>query len=74
MNQSLAIIIAGAIVAFSVALSTRWQIAVAPVQNAPNPQVYRLDRWTGDVTSCNVKNPSASLYAGVILPCEPTKW
>lgn len=59
--------------ALSIAWTCHWQIAVAPVQNAPNPQVYRLDRWTGDVSSCSVINPHAALDAGINLPCEAAR-
>jgi hypothetical protein len=47
MNQAIGTILAGTLIAGSILLINRWQIALGPVQNMPNPQVYRLDRWTG---------------------------
>jgi hypothetical protein len=73
VNQSAAIIIAGALLAAAVTMTNHWQIVVAPAQNAPNPQVYRLDRWTGRVSSCSVINQFAHLDAGVDLPCEAAR-
>ena len=71
MNNASAIIVAGALVAGAILFVNHWQIALGPVQKVPNPQVYRLDRWTGEVVTCSVLNPYASpLDAGVEFPCE----
>lgn len=47
MGRNLAIILAGALIAFAVALTGRWQVSAAP------GGLYRLDRWTGAVSACD---------------------
>jgi hypothetical protein len=42
----LAAAIIGALVAGSILIAFRWQITAAPAY------VYRLDRWTGNITVC----------------------
>jgi len=93
MARSIATVIAGALIAASIALMGRWQIVVNPIpvlnmtthQNLPaNPLLYRLDRWTGKVASCNFNtipgNPFDALgdfdlkmSGGVDIPCEAPK-
>ena len=73
MTQAV-IILSGILIAGAILLTNHWQIALGPVKNMPNPQVYRLDRWTGDVVTCSVINPDASpLDSGVRFPCEGAK-
>jgi hypothetical protein len=43
MTISTAIIVAGALIAISIAFVARWEISGA----------FRLDRWTGQVVECN---------------------
>jgi hypothetical protein len=44
----IAILIAGALIAASLLIAFRWQISAA------TGFVYRLDRWTGSVTACDL--------------------
>jgi hypothetical protein len=48
MRIPVAIVIAGALVAVAILIAFRWQISGA------TGFVYRLDRWTGHTTVCNV--------------------
>lgn len=62
-------ILAGALlIASAILFSHRWEIGVAA------GQVYRLDRWTGTVVSCNWRSSDGGnlgmFVAGSTIPCE----
>jgi hypothetical protein len=48
MRIPIAIVIAGLLIATAVMLAFHWQIS------GTDNGVYRLDRWTGHVISCNL--------------------
>jgi hypothetical protein len=49
-GTDIAVVVAGALIATSILIADRWQIAA---YNSPYAQaVYRLDRWTGRVDFC----------------------
>ena len=48
MSRSIAIVIAGVLIAVAILIAFRWQISAA------TGVVYRLDRWTGDVIACEL--------------------
>jgi hypothetical protein len=67
MHNTVAIVIAGALIALALAVSNRWQISAAPAQ------VYRLDRWTGHVDMCviiSTENGVTMVIPGSKVPCE----
>lgn len=45
----LAVIVGAGVIAFSVAFTGRYEIAAANSEN-----IYRLDRWTGEIRQCGV--------------------
>jgi hypothetical protein len=47
MNLASGIVIASVILALTGAILFRWEL-----QTLPNPGVFRLDRWTGQVSTC----------------------
>jgi len=57
-----------ALIAASIILTNHWQIGVA------SAQIYRLDRWSGSVTACNVPpggNGNMALFSpGADIPCK----
>jgi hypothetical protein len=61
----LAAAIIGALVAGAILVAFRWQITAAP------GHVYRLDRWTGRITVCDLENPvvDRSEPARVVMRC-----
>ena len=63
MTAPWSVFMAGALIAATILITNHWQIGVAP------GQVYRLDRWTGRVVSCNSSDMSMFL-AGTNIPCE----
>jgi len=64
MKTQTAIIVAGGLVAFAILLSQHWQITSSV--NA----VYRLNRWTGSVASCNIsRTQRPALSSGIDLDC-----
>ena len=48
MRFTVAVVIAGALIAAAILISFRWQLSAA------TGVVYRLDRWTGNVTVCDL--------------------
>jgi len=64
------LLVGAALIAGSIAITNRWQIAVAPAQ------IYRLDRWSGTVTACNAApggNGNMALFQpGADVPCKAT--
>jgi hypothetical protein len=50
MRATVAIVIAGTLIAIAILVAFRWQIT------AGTGIVYRLDRWTGDIVACEI-NP-----------------
>jgi hypothetical protein len=66
-QTSISVIIAGALVAVAVLITGHWQIGTAPTQ------VYRVNRWTGSVTACNVvldQGNEGMRKPGNNIPCE----
>jgi hypothetical protein len=61
-----AIVLAGALIAASVAMTNRWAISNAGV----HPGAYRLDRWTGQIMWCI----PAVTQAPNPLNCQPPDW
>jgi hypothetical protein len=49
MRTELAIAFAGVVIALTLGLVGRWQIA------ASGDKVYRLDRWTGEIDQCGIE-------------------
>ena len=69
MKGSIAILMAGAIVATAVFFVFRWEVTAA------GGVAYRLDRWTGQVTSCAGSHPVANAYStgfGMSVHCDPS--
>jgi hypothetical protein len=69
MRGSIAILMSGAIVATAVLFVFRWEVTAA------GGVAYRLDRWTGQITSCATSHSVASAYAsgfGVSVHCDPS--
>jgi hypothetical protein len=69
MKGSIAILMSGAIVASAVFFVFRWEVTAA------GGIAYRLDRWTGQVTSCAGSHPVANAYStgfGVSVHCDPS--
>ena len=67
MKGSFAILLSGAIVATAVFCVFRWEVTAAA------GVAYRLDRWTGQITSCVGSHPVANAYAtgfGVSVHCD----
>jgi len=69
MKGSIAILMSGAIVATAVLFVFRWEVTAA------GAVAYRLDRWTGQITSCAAGHSLATAYAtgsGVTVHCDPS--
>lgn len=69
MKGSIAILMSGAIVATAVVFVFRWEVTAA------GGVAYRLDRWTGQITSCAANHSVANAYAsgfGVSVHCDPS--
>ena len=69
MKGSIAILMSGAIVATAVVFVFRWEVTAA------GGVAYRLDRWTGQITSCAASHSVATAYAsgfGVSVHCDPS--
>ncbi len=66
------LLLTGGFVAGSILVAFRWDVALGSGQ----PQLVRLDRWTGTVTACNVdpaKVSKAQEYGGhaaVDMDCD----
>jgi hypothetical protein len=63
MANSAAIVISALVIAAAILFAFRWQAVTTPTQ------VFRLDRWTGNVTACKTE-PMPFLSAGYDLQCE----
>ena len=68
MNQQTgAIIIAGALIAASIALTNHWTITV--LDPSPPSTVLRLNRWTGSVVLCGgLRQPTWEIPCPVEFP------
>ena len=72
MNNGVAIVIAGALVALAVLITFRWDISALPGgPSPPGNSIYRLDRWTGTVTKCDDQFVPATGVGGIKLDCSP---
>jgi hypothetical protein len=49
-QQAVAIIIAGALIAASIALTNRWAMVAQHIE--AGDVILRLDRWTGSIVNC----------------------
>jgi hypothetical protein len=52
MQNGIAIVAAGTIIAFAILCTFRWEISTAG-EPAGGVRVYLLDRWTGTVSKCD---------------------
>jgi hypothetical protein len=64
-----AIILAGALIAASIAMTNRWTISIDDGRLG----AYRLDRWTGDATWCSGSYIEL-LGQPTRLDCQPSDW
>jgi len=68
VRTDFAIVFAGVVIAATIALMGRWQIAAA------KDEVYRLDRWTGEIQVCGpTMDPKATterLQKDGVMPAE----
>jgi hypothetical protein len=60
MRGTVAIVIAGALIAIAILVGFRWQITAA------TGIVYRLDQWTGNIVGCEVDHGPCYSYNTVL--------
>jgi hypothetical protein len=66
MRATVAIVIAGTLIAIAILVAFRWQITAA------TGIVYRLDRWTGDIVACEINpGPCYSLAKELLALSAP---
>jgi hypothetical protein len=58
MRTPIAIVIAGLLISCAILIAFRWQISGA------TGVVYRLDRWNGRITACELGRPAACYAIG----------
>lgn len=74
MSVPTSIIIGVLIIAATIAFLLRWSIIVGPTTGEktdyPLQGIYRLDRWTGNVTWCRPNHGLPSLLEPATINCD----